>query len=474
MELADYLRVARAYWRGVLACVLLGAALAVAVSLVQPKVYQADASGFVSTGTSTSASDASISDLLAKSRAASYVDLATSRPTAQTVIDALHLKVDPAALITMVTVTQPLDTVLIKVSARADTPRAAQALADAWVEAVKTQVDAVENPSGAASQALHIVPIESAELPTFPISPNPTRNVAVGSTVGLLLGLGYAVVRSQLDRRLRRAEDVEGAFGVTVAATIPTSPAMVRRVGSRVSLVVSRGLRHADDPAHSAEAFFKLRTNLQFMDVDNPPRVIVVTSPLPGDGKSTIAANLAAALSLADRDVVLIDGDLRRPVVAESFGLVEGIGLTDVLIGRVEFDEVAQQVVGLPHLRVLGAGGTPPNPSELLGSRAMQRLLKKLAERGLTVIIDAPPLLPVTDGALLTASADGALVVVSAGRTLDTQLRDALTSLTAVQGHTLGVVLNRAAPNSSATGYYGAYYGADTRASRIRLRRAAG
>ena len=104
----------------------------------------------------------------------------------------------------------------------------------------------------------------------------------------------------------------------------------------------------------------------------------------------------------------------------------------------------------------------------------MRRLLAELADRGHTVIIDAPPLLPVTDGAVLTASADGALVVVSAGRTLDTQLRDALTSLTAVQGHTLGVVLNRAAPNSSATGYYGAYYGPDARTSRIRLRRAAG
>ena len=194
------------------------------------------------------------------------------------------------------------------------------------------------------------------------------------------------------------------------------------------------------------------------MDIDNPPRVIVVTSPLPGDGKSTIAVNLAAALSMSDRRVVLIDGDLRRPVMAESFGLIEGLGLTDVLIGSVEFDEVAQPAGGLPNLRVLAAGRIPPNPSEMLGSQAMRRLLQRLAADH-TVIVDAPPLLPVTDAAVLTASADGALVVVSAGQTLDTQLRDALANLGAVQGHTLGVVLNRVSPKSSNAGYYGGYYG---------------
>jgi capsular exopolysaccharide synthesis family protein len=457
VELTDYLRVLRAYWRGVIAFMLLGVAVAAGLSIVQPKVYQADASGFVSAGTTSSTGEASVGDSLAKSRAASYVDLAKSRATAQAVIDALGLQVAPASLIGSVTVTQPVDTVLIKISARAATPRSSQQLADAWVLALEQQVDQVENPSGSTGQALRIVPIESASLPSSPVSPNTTRNIGLGFVAGLLLGAGYAVLRSQLDRKLRRAEDVERQFGVTVAAVIPTSPAMVRRKGGLVPLVVGRKVK---DPVHAAEAFLKLRTNLQFMDIDNPPRVIVVTSPMPGDGKSTIAANLAAALSMSDRQVVLIDGDLRRPVVAESFGLVEGAGLTDVLIGRVGFADVAQQVSSLPNLTVLAAGGTPPNPSELLGSKAMRRLLDWLADSGHTVIIDAPPLLPVTDGAVLTASADGALVVVTAGQTLDTQLTSALASLHAVQGHTLGVVLNRVDPRSTASGYYGDSYGA--------------
>ena len=458
MELTDYLRVLRAYWRGVLVLVLLGVAVAAGMSMVQPKVYQADASGFVSAGTASNPGEASVGDSLAKSRATSYVDLAKSRATAQDVIDDLGLQVAPASLIGRITVTQPLDTVLIKVSARAASPRDAEQLADAWVSALKRQVDQVENPAGTATQALRIVPVEAAALPARPVSPNTERNIALGLVAGLLLGIGYAVLRSQLDRKLRRAEDIEKAFGVTVASTIPASPAMSRKKGAHVPLVVT-GPRKLHDPVHSGEAFLKLRTNLQFMDIDDPPRVIVVTSPLPGDGKSTIAANLAAALSMSDRRVVLVDGDLRRPVVAESFGLVEGAGLTDVLIGRVDFVDVAQQVAMLPNLYVLAAGGTPPNPSELLGSRAMQRLLHRLADAGYTVIIDAPPLLPVTDAAVLTASADGALVVVTAGQTLDTQLGAALASLQAVQGHTLGVVLNRVAPKAAGSGYYGGYYG---------------
>jgi len=174
VELTDYLRIARAYWRGIVAFVLLGVAVAAGVSLVQPKVYQADASGFVSAGESSNPGEASVGDSLAKSRATSYVDLARSRATAQDVIQALGLDVQPAGLIGRISVNQPLDTVLIKISARAATPRDAQQLADAWVAALKRQVDAVENPSGDRTQSLRIVPIESAALPTAPSRPTPS------------------------------------------------------------------------------------------------------------------------------------------------------------------------------------------------------------------------------------------------------------------------------------------------------------
>ena len=188
MELSDYLRVVRAYWRGVLAVVLIGVGVAAGVSLVQPRVYQADASGFVSAGTSTSTGEASVGDMLAKSRAASYVDLARSRATAQTVVEDLGLTASPSALIARVTVTQPLDTVLIKVSARAATPLAAQQLADAWVRALREQVDAVENPSGSSSQALRIVPVESAALPGARSRPTPSATSGSGWSVACSSG----------------------------------------------------------------------------------------------------------------------------------------------------------------------------------------------------------------------------------------------------------------------------------------------
>ena len=311
---------------------------------------------------------------------------------------------------------QPLDTVLIKISARAATPRDAQQLADAWVAALKRQVDAVENPSGDRTQSLRIVPIESAALPTAPVSPNTQRNLALGFVLGLMLGMGYALLRSQLDRRVREADVIERDFGVTVAGAIPETSALVHKKDGLVPLVMT-GAR-ANDPVHSAEAFLKLRTNLQFMDIDNPPRVIVVTSLLPGDGKSTIAVNLAAALSMSDRRVVLIDGDLRRPVRPRASASSRASASPTCSSGRWSSTR-SQPAGGLPNLRVLAAGRIPPNPSEMLGSQAMRRLLQRLAADH-TVIVDAPPLLPVTDAAVLTASADGALVVVSAGQTLDT------------------------------------------------------
>ena len=301
------------------------------------------------------------------------------------------------------------------------------------------------------------MPIESAELPSSPVSPNIPRNLAIGLALGLLLGAGYALVRSQIDRRISDAGEVEREFGVMVASAIPHEPVLARGADGRAIMAVA-GQIVSTGQSRAREAFLKLRTNLQFIDVDRPPRVLVVTSPLPGDGKSTVAANLAAAMSATGVDVVLIDGDLRKPTVASSFGLPETVGLTDLIIGRAEISEVVQAVDDLPNLAVIAAGRVPPNPSELLGTKSMRRLLAQLAEE-FVVVIDAPPLLPVTDAAVLTAGADGALVVITARKTLDTQLRDALQLVTRVQGRTLGVVFNQVTKTDAASGFYGAYYG---------------
>ena len=202
MELSDYLRVLRAHWTGVVALILASIAAAAVFNLTQPKVYAANATGFVSAGNDSNPALGSVADTLAKSRAKSYVDIAQSRATAQGVIDELSLKASPSALIGNISVDQPLDTVLIKITARASTPIESQQLADAWVKALEKQVAQVENPSGKGKAALKVVPIEAAALPTAPISPRTKLNLLIGLVIGVLLGLAYALVRNQLDRRL--------------------------------------------------------------------------------------------------------------------------------------------------------------------------------------------------------------------------------------------------------------------------------
>jgi capsular exopolysaccharide synthesis family protein len=271
----------------------------------------------------------------------------------------------------------------------------------------------------------------------------------------VLLGFAYAMIRHQFDRRLRSSTEVEKQFGHSVIGMIPQSAQMRQEGGQALALAVAGSMDSS--AASTAEAFRKLRTNLAFMDVDDPPRVIVVTSPKQSDGKSTVAANLAAAIAIGGQPVTLIDGDLRRPTVAHSLALVDGAGLTDVLVGRVKPAEVIQDHPDVPGLRVLASGAIPPNPSELLGSKTMQNLVREMAKDAI-VVIDAPPLLPVTDAAVLTRSADGAIVVISYAATLDTELAVALGNIAAVHGRTLGIVFNRMRRTATSGFYGGDYY----------------
>ena len=245
------------------------------------------------------------------------------------------------------------------------------------------QIDELEGDGTSGSSAVTVVAGDSARLPTAPSSPNTRLNVALGALIGLALGIGYAVIRHVLDRRLRDPRDIERETGVAVVGTIPLDKDLA---ASRRVLVFDEVLGDSGSVI-VAEALRELRTNLQFMSVDNPPRSIVVTSPVPGDGKSTTAANLAVSLAAAGEPVILIDADLRRPVISSLFGLPDGAGLTDVIAGRATVDDVSHRIDDT--LMVIGAGRIPPNPSELLGSQRMRDLVKQLSASAL-VIIDTP------------------------------------------------------------------------------------
>lgn len=463
MDLRDHLRILRMHWVGVFVITLLVVAAAAAYDLSRTKIYAADANAFVSTGQAGDGIDATVNDDLAKSRATSYVVIAKSRATAEQVIEDLGIEASPSVLASQITVEQPTDTVLLHITATDTSPERARVLADAWVAALGEQVQALEAPSGKASPGTpRIVAYSGAELPSTPISPQPTRDLLIALLVGLALGYGYALLRHKLDLRVRNAKQVEARFQVPVLGSVPMAGALSEAPGSR-SQVIIESSDSSQRQREAAEAFRKLRTNLVFMQVDSPPRVIVITSPQPGDGKSTVAANLAGAIAFSGQKVVLVDGDLRRPTVATSLQLDEGVGLTDVLVGAISLTDAIQQSRKHENLFVLPAGRVPPNPSELLGSQSMRQLLKQL-EGDYLVVIDAPPLLPVTDAAILTAAADGAIVVISAGRTVEAELGQALATLRAVNGRALGVILNKSSRRSTGGAYhyqnYG-YYGHD-------------
>lgn len=447
MELQDYMRIFRQRWLAIVLCTVLGGLLAYGWTLTQPKIYTANGSAIVSTGASASIGDALVGDNFAKSRVKSYLEIAKSRQVAQFAIDQLGIADSPDALVGRVTVSNPLDTAVLRVAANGSTPEEARDLVEAWIDGMVQVLSDLENSGGGAAgeSIVQLQSVDTAVTPTSPSSPNVRLAVALGLLLGFAIGVAYALIRAAVDRRLRSAEAVEREFDIAVLGTIPFDEDIAKR-----------GVAAAARDFHTSEGVRQLRTNLQFMDVDNPPRIIVVTSSLPGDGKSTVSIKLAEAIAESGQKVILVDADLRRPSLAEYLGLIPGVGLTDVLVGRAQLDDVLQQWGPTGRLFVLGAGPVPPNPSELLGSGTMRNLLHGM-DPGAIVLVDTPPLVPVTDAAILTARTDGALIVVRSGKTTIDLLDKSLQNLERVKGRALGVILDGVSRKGDGK-YYGREY----------------
>lgn len=447
-------RILRAYWKTIVALTIIGGLAGLAWSALQPRVYTADASGYVASVSSDGSTGSALAgDSLALSKVKSFIDMGYWRAVAETARDELGIADSPESLVERVHVSNPVGTVNVRVEATGPTPEAARDLAQAWLHGMTVQVDQLESTGGGRG-AVRLVAGDSARLPSAPSSPNVKLDVAVGAIVGAVAGVIFALVRRTFDRRVRSASDISDAVDASVVGTLPVDKELAagRAVFSFDDIRDGRG-----SFAHK-EAVRELRTNLQYVDVDHPARVMVVTSPLPGDGKSTTASNLAVSIAATGQSVILIDADLRRPVLGATFGFSDDVGLSDVLAGRARIDQVAHQVDEHGRLFIVAAGRTPPNPSEMVGSQRMQQLARGLAD-DMVVIIDSPPTLAVADAAVIASWADGAVLVVTAGRTTDDMLVRAVGNIAKTRGRLLGIVLNRVPLRGVDSSYYGTQYG---------------
>jgi len=328
-----------------------------------------------------------------------------------------------------------------------------------------------------------VQPIDEATLPTFAVSPNRKRAITYSALVGLLLGFALAYALDRLDDSVKSPDELRDQMELPMLGLIPAIRA--ERGGRRpADSTAGRLITHADPRSPVAEAYRSMRTNLAFARAQQSPQAIVIASPGPADGKSTTVANLAITFAQQGQRTLLIDADLRRAVLDHAFGVERSPGLTEVIIGDAALDDVIHPT-DVPNLSLVASGKFPPNPAELLGSPRMQEILQEAKSRFDVVLLDSPPLLAVTDAAVLATMVDGVVLVIRTGRTKRDAVRRALGHIRSVRGRLLGAVLNDVDMRSGAYygsygHYYYSYYGkerrsaADAKAAVRRLRRMVG
>jgi receptor protein-tyrosine kinase len=423
--------------------------------LVTTPQYQASTRLFVASTTGDSANERFQGNRLSQERVLSYTELLQGQTLAQRTADKLNLDISANELRSKVKATAKPDTVLINVSILDASPVRARDIANALSDEFVVMVRELETPGPGDRPDARVVVEQRASVPETPVVPKKARNITLGLIFGVTLGVAAAVLRDLLDNTVKDRETLEEITGVGIVGAIPLDKE--RRTQPAISF--------DRDNSAIAEAFRKLRTNLQFLAVDNPPRVIVLLSSAPSEGKTTTAINLALALAEADKNVVLVDGDMRRPSLDKYLDLVGSVGFSTVLSGGASLGDVLQETK-FPRLTVLAAGPTPPNPSELLGSQAARKLLDELRSQFDYVIVDSAPLLAVTDGAILATVADGALIIAKYGETKREQMAHAVGTLRDVGASLLGAVLTLVPLRGTGTYSYSysySYYGQNDR-----------
>ena len=440
VELRDYLEfVRRRWWLLVLGAAIAGAA-AFVVSQQLPRVYRAHATILVSQAPALVAGETQSRDRLDGERLTNtYAELVERGPVFAAVIQRLGLAMSQRELNDKISVTAIEGTQLLRVSAQDADPARAALLANTMVTAFIDDHASLPERPGAVSIATE------AEVPDSPVSPDTVLNTAVAIVLGLLIAGCVGLAIDYLDDTVKTPGNVESLTGLSTLGLIRRfragSDGETQSVTSRVA-------------SPYGEDYRELRTYVQFARLESDLKTVLVVSDHSHEGRSTTAASLAVVFAQTGDEVILIDADLRRPTLHRIFDTRNALGLAGVLLRDVEPDE-ALVATGVDKLRLMPSGPQPPNPSELLTSNRMSRVLEVLRDKADFIIIDSPPMSAVTDASILAGRVDGTLIVVEAGRTRSDVLRNLVQSLRQAKAHMIGVVLNKVKSGRRDYGFYG-------------------
>ena len=433
MELRDYLRVVKRQWWVLAIAVLAALGVTQVINTRMQAEYAATAVFFVSANGPEGASVLEGS-MFVSARLKTYTELLTGDRMISEIAAATGTGLTTEELLERIEVTTESDSALLTVTVTDGSPERARKTAQVVITLFPATVKALEARPAPGAPAAVVTPIEPvARLDPEPVSPRPLHNDALAVAVGLLLGAAAGVLREISDSSIKVAEPLPGLTGKPVLALIPVDPKARGKKGPFIS----------DSRSPRAEALRQLRTTVQYADRDHPIKILAVTSPMPVEGRSSTACGLAILFAEAGQRVLIVDAELRRPRLAAFLGREGSAGLTTVLVGAASLDQVLQPWGA--GLWLLAGGHRPPNPSELLGSPKMAELIDELRDRFDKIIFDSPPLLPVTDGAVVAARADGTLLLVRARKTTGAQVAAAVRALAAVDARLLGPVLTMVA-----------------------------
>ncbi|UZJ24803.1 polysaccharide biosynthesis tyrosine autokinase [Rhodococcus antarcticus] len=424
MELRDYVQVLRRRWRTVLIVVVAALAASAVVTALQPTVYRASTDLLVAltsfgpdpAGPSSKAYTTTLPDI-----AAFYSEIAVTPPAVQAAIGAAALTTSPSVAVSAATAP---GSATITITVTSSSAAAAQAVANAYPDTLPDTLIQLKQLSSRAPLAFKV--LRAAALPATPVSPDPVVNTAIGLALGLVLGLLLAVLRERLDQRIRDSRGLEDRLEVTVLGVVPN-----QLQGAHLPAV-----SHPDSPR--TEAYRKIRTSLLFSGLDGFPSTLAITSSLAGEGKSTLAMNLAVVCSQAGHQVAVVDADLRRPTLHEHFELHNDTGLSNVLAGELSLGEVAR--THPTGVTVVTSGPSPRDPSALLEGQRLRAVIAELAASYDVVIVDTTPTLAVSDAGQVCVAVKGTVVVTRLGTTTFDSLRTTLSTLQRVQANVVGVV----------------------------------